>query len=44
MSLFESVRMAVQGVLVNRLRSVLTLLGVTIGVAAVILLLSLIHI
>jgi putative ABC transport system permease protein len=43
MSLFESVRMAVQGVLANRLRSFLTLLGVTIGVAAVILLVAVGH-
>jgi putative ABC transport system permease protein len=43
MSLLEAVRMAVQGVLVNRLRSLLTLLGVTIGVAAVILLVAVGH-
>jgi putative ABC transport system permease protein len=43
MSLFEAVRMAVQGVLTNRLRSFLTLLGVTIGVAAVILLVAVGH-
>jgi putative ABC transport system permease protein len=43
MSLTEAVRMAVQGVLANRLRSVLTLLGVTIGVAAVILLVAVGH-
>ncbi|MDX6471939.1 MAG: putative transport system permease protein, partial [Gaiellaceae bacterium] len=35
--------MAVQGVLANRLRSLLTLLGVTIGVAAVILLVAVGH-
>ena len=40
MSSFESMRMAVQGVLANRLRSILTLLGITIGVAAVILLVA----
>src|SRR5258708_16906119 len=43
MSLTEAVRMAVQGVLVSRLRSLLTLLGVTIGVAAVILLVAVGH-
>jgi putative ABC transport system permease protein len=43
MSVAEAVRMAVQGVLVNRMRSVLTLLGVTIGVAAVILLVAVGH-
>jgi putative ABC transport system permease protein len=40
MSLLESLRMAVQGVLVNRLRSFLTLLGITIGVASVIILVA----
>src|SRR5450432_2610147 len=40
MSLIESLRMAVQGVLVNRLRSLLTLLGITIGVASVIILVA----
>jgi len=35
--------MAVQGVLVNRLRSVLTMLGITIGVAAVIILVAVGH-
>jgi putative ABC transport system permease protein len=43
MSLLEAVRMALQGVLANRLRSVLTLLGVTIGVASVILLVAVGH-
>jgi putative ABC transport system permease protein len=37
---FEALRMAVQGVLANRLRSVLTLLGITIGVASVIILVA----
>jgi putative ABC transport system permease protein len=40
MSAFEALRMAVQGVLANRLRSLLTLLGITIGVAAVIILVA----
>jgi putative ABC transport system permease protein len=40
MSIFESARMAVQGVLANRLRSFLTLLGITIGVASVIILVA----
>jgi putative ABC transport system permease protein len=40
MSLFEALRMAVQGVLANRLRSLLTLLGITIGVASVIILVA----
>ena len=35
--------MAVQGVLANRLRSLLTMLGVTIGVAAVIILVAVGH-
>jgi putative ABC transport system permease protein len=39
----EAVRMALQGVLANRLRSLLTLLGVTIGVAAVIILVAVGH-
>jgi len=43
MSLTEAIRMAVQGVLANRLRSFLTLLGVTIGVASVILLVAVGH-
>ena len=34
MSLFEAARMAVHGVLANRLRSFLTLLGISIGVAS----------
>ena len=40
MSLFEILRSALAGVTANKLRSVLTLLGVLIGVAAVILLLA----
>jgi len=40
MSALESLRMAVQGVLANRLRSLLTLLGITIGVSAVIILVA----
>ena len=40
MSALESLRMAVQGVLANRLRSLLTLLGITIGVASVIILVA----
>jgi len=36
----EAFRMAVQGVLANRLRSLLTMLGITIGVAAVIVLVA----
>jgi putative ABC transport system permease protein len=40
MSLFEMMRSALRGITANKLRSVLTLLGVLIGVAAVILLLA----
>jgi putative ABC transport system permease protein len=40
MSFAESFRMAAQGVLANRLRSMLTMLGITIGVAAVIILVA----
>ncbi len=40
---FESLRMAFQGVMTNRLRSLLTMLGITIGVAAVIILVSVGH-
>ena len=40
MSLFEAMRMAVHGVLANRLRSFLTLLGISIGVASVIILVA----
>ena len=40
MSAFEALRMAIQGVLTNRLRSLLTLLGITIGVASVIILVA----
>ncbi|MHB8670155.1 MAG: ABC transporter permease [Acidimicrobiales bacterium] len=36
----ESLRIAIQGLMVNRLRSALTMLGVIIGVAAVIILVS----
>ncbi len=43
MSTLEALRMAVQGVLANRLRSLLTLLGITIGVAAVIILVAVGH-
>jgi putative ABC transport system permease protein len=40
MSIFEAARMAVHGVLANRLRSFLTLLGISIGVASVIILVA----
>jgi putative ABC transport system permease protein len=40
MSLFEAIRIAANGLLANRLRSTLTMLGITIGVAAVILLVA----
>jgi putative ABC transport system permease protein len=43
MSLLEALRMAVQGVLTNRLRSLLTLLGISIGVASVIVLVAVGH-
>jgi putative ABC transport system permease protein len=43
MTAAEAFRMAVQGVLVNRLRSLLTMLGITIGVAAVIILVAVGH-
>ncbi len=39
----EALRMAFQGVMTNRLRSLLTMLGITIGVAAVIILVSVGH-
>jgi putative ABC transport system permease protein len=39
----EAIRMAIQGVLSNRLRSLLTMLGITIGVAAVIILVAVGH-
>jgi len=39
----EALRMAVQGVLANRLRSLLTMLGITIGVASVIILVAVGH-
>jgi len=39
----EALRMALQGVLANRLRSILTMLGITIGVAAVIILVAVGH-
>jgi putative ABC transport system permease protein len=39
----EAFRMAVQGVLANKLRSLLTMLGITIGVAAVIILVAVGH-
>jgi putative ABC transport system permease protein len=40
MSLFEAARMAVHGVTANRLRSLLTMLGISIGVASVIILVA----
>jgi putative ABC transport system permease protein len=40
MTAAEAFRMAVQGILANRLRSLLTMLGITIGVAAVIVLVA----
>ena len=43
MNALESMRMAFQGVMTNRLRSLLTMLGITIGVAAVIILVSVGH-
>jgi len=43
MTVVEAVRMAMQGVLSNRLRSFLTMLGITIGVAAVIILVAVGH-
>jgi putative ABC transport system permease protein len=43
MSIAEAFRMAFQGVLSNRLRSLLTMLGITIGVAAVIILVAVGH-
>jgi len=39
----EALRMAVQGVLANRMRSLLTMLGLTIGVASVIILVAVGH-
>src|SRR5690606_22741267 len=39
--MFENTRMALLGLRVNKLRSALTMLGITIGVAAVIILISL---
>ncbi|MEY2552364.1 MAG: hypothetical protein QOC57_224, partial [Ilumatobacteraceae bacterium] len=35
MSIFEAARMALHGLLANRLRSLLTMLGISIGVASV---------
>jgi putative ABC transport system permease protein len=43
MSATEAVRMALQGLLSNRMRSLLTMLGITIGVAAVIVLVAVGH-
>ena len=43
MTAAEALRMAVQGLLSNRLRSLLTMLGITIGVAAVIILVAVGH-
>jgi putative ABC transport system permease protein len=40
MAILESVRLAIQGLLANRLRSALTMLGIVIGVGAVIALVS----
>ncbi|TMG60031.1 MAG: ABC transporter permease, partial [Chloroflexi bacterium] len=40
MNLFEALRMAANGLLANRLRSALTMLGILIGVTAVILLVA----
>jgi putative ABC transport system permease protein len=40
MSLFEAARMALHGLLANRLRSLLTMLGISIGVASVIILVA----
>ncbi|HBC95105.1 MAG TPA: ABC transporter permease [Pelotomaculum sp.] len=40
MNLFESLRLAVEGIRVNKLRSFLTLLGIIIGIAAVIMVVS----
>jgi len=40
MSIWELIRLASQGILVNRLRSFLTILGITFGIAAVIALLA----
>jgi putative ABC transport system permease protein len=39
-SIFEAARMALHGVLANRLRSILTMLGISIGVASVIILVA----
>ncbi len=38
--MFENIRMAFIGLRSNKLRSILTMLGITIGVAAVIILVS----
>ena len=43
MTAAEAFRMALQGVLANKLRSLLTMLGITIGVAAVIILVAVGH-
>jgi len=40
MSLYETVRFAIRGITANKLRSGLTVLGILIGVAAVILLVA----
>jgi putative ABC transport system permease protein len=42
-SAFEALRMAVQGLISNRLRTLLTMLGITIGVASVIVLVAVGH-
>ena len=43
MTALEALRMAVQGLISNRLRSLLTMLGITIGVASVIVLVAVGH-
>ncbi len=43
MSLREAVRIALRGLRANRLRSTLTMLGIIIGIAAVILLVAIGH-
>ena len=40
-SVFENLRLSVSELLSNKLRAILTVLGITIGIAAVVLLLSL---
>ena len=43
MTALEALRMAVQGLISNRLRTLLTMLGITIGVASVIVLVAVGH-